>query len=60
VTGTIRVRALRTTTGPVDLRNGSAAVLLRELPEGPLTLRIRYGGSDEVFTALVTRTLRIR
>jgi surface antigen len=60
VTGTVRVRALGSTVGPLTLRNGTAATTLRRLPKGRLTFRVRYSGSDQVFTTLVTRTVRIR
>lgn len=60
VTGTVKVKARRNVVGPLTLRNGTAHTTLRQLPEGPLTFRVRYGGSDQVFTAVETRTVRIR
>jgi surface antigen len=43
----------------VDLRNGTATVTLTGLPEGKRPLTVRYGGSDAVNRAVVTRDVRI-
>jgi surface antigen len=60
VTGSVRIRALRSTIGPLTLRNGTAATTLRRLEEGDLPFGVRYSGSDKVFKAEDARTVRIR
>ena len=58
VTGPVVVRVAgvaRTAT----LRNGAATVVLTDLPPGPRTLTVRYGGSDTVHRLVVTRDVRV-
>ena len=43
----------------VTLRNGTATVTLKGLPQGKRTMTIRYGGSDTVLRLVATRTVRI-
>jgi surface antigen len=43
----------------VTLRNGTATLTLKDLPQGERTMTIRYGGSDTVRRLVATRTVRI-
>jgi surface antigen len=70
VTVTVTAPGVEMVTGPVvvrmagvakmvTLRNGTATLTLKGLPQGKRTMTIRYGGSDTVLRLVATRTVRI-
>lgn len=58
VTGPVVVRVAGVARA-VDLRNGTARVVLTGLPPGTRTMTVRYGGSPTVNRLVVTRDVRV-
>jgi hypothetical protein len=58
VTGPVVVR-LAGVAREVTLRNGTATVVLKDLPPGKRTMTVRYAGSDTVNRLVVTRQVRV-